>query len=52
MIVDVYIEDMSVSMSSVITLVVGELDKRVDESTEIVVAFGVVIFIVTCSVAV
>lgn len=42
---------MSVSMSSVETLLVVELtsdvlDKRVDESTEIVVAFGVVIFIV------
>lgn len=48
---------MSVSMSSVIALVVVELtgdvlDKIVDESTEIVVVFGVVIFIVTCSVAV
>ena len=43
---------MSVSMSSVITLVVVELtsdvlDKSVDESIEIVVAFGVVILIVT-----
>lgn len=48
---------MSVSMSSVIALVVVELtgdvlDKIVDESPEIVVVFGVVIFIVTCSVAV
>lgn len=47
MIVDVEIDDISVNMSSVITLVVVELDKRVDESTEIVVAFGVVIRIVT-----
>jgi hypothetical protein len=51
-IVDEKIEDISVGMSSVIALVVVELtsdvlDKRVDESTEIVVAFGVVIFIVT-----